>query len=134
MATFAEIDDSKKVIRVLVVDDKDTQDADGNEVEAIGVNYLSKFLGGTWLKTDKYTRGGVHVKGGTPFRKNYGGRVLLTMKPEMPLFPLNLIHRGHSTKLLVFGIPLFLGLQTLLQSLPKIILGMKKHVSGTQFN
>ena len=73
MATFAEIDDSKKVIRVLVVDDKDTQDADGNEVEAIGVNYLSKFLGGTWLKTDKYTRGGVHVKGGTPFRKNYGG-------------------------------------------------------------
>ena len=73
MATFAEIDSSNKVIRALIVDDKDTQDADGNEVEAIGVNYLSKFLGGTWLKTDKYTRGGVHVKGGTPFRKNYGG-------------------------------------------------------------
>ena len=73
MATFAEIDGSKKVIRVLVVDDKDTQDADGNEVEAIGVNYLSKFLKGTWLKTSRHTHGGVHVKGGTPFRKNFGG-------------------------------------------------------------
>jgi len=73
MAFFAKIDDSNKVIQVLVLSDKDTQDADGNEVEAIGANYLHKGLGGTWLKASKHTRGGVHVKGGTPFRKNFPG-------------------------------------------------------------
>ena len=36
MAHFAEINNSNKVLRVLVVDDKDTQDEDGNEVEAVG--------------------------------------------------------------------------------------------------
>ena len=74
MAHFAEIDDSKKVIRVLVVDNKDTQDADGNEVESIGAKYLHDGLGGTWVKTSYNTQRGAHTLGGTPFRKNYAGK------------------------------------------------------------
>ena len=74
MAHFAEIDDLKRVIRVLVVDDKDMQDEDGNEVESIGAKYLSDAFGGTWLKTSYNTRGGVHKLSGTPFRKNYAGK------------------------------------------------------------
>ena len=73
MAHFAEIDDSKKVIRVLVVDNKDTQDADGNEVESIGAKYLHDGLGGTWVRTSYNTQNGVHTLGGTPFRKNFAG-------------------------------------------------------------
>lgn len=30
-------------------------------------------LGGEWVQTSYNTQGGVHVKGGTPLRKNYAG-------------------------------------------------------------
>ena len=40
MAHFAEIDVSNIVIRVVVLDDKDAQDANGNEVESVGAAYL----------------------------------------------------------------------------------------------
>ena len=85
MAHFAEIDDSNRVIRVVVVDDKDTQDENGNEVESIGAKYLSDgfktydkngiedYDGGTWMRTSYNTTGGVHLLDGTPFRKNYAG-------------------------------------------------------------
>ena len=73
MAHFAEIDGSNRVIRVVVVDDKDTQDENGDEVESIGAKYLSDGFGGTWVKTSYNTTGGVHLLGGTPFRKNYAG-------------------------------------------------------------
>ena len=73
MASFAEINDLKKVIRVLVVDDKDTQDADGNEVESIGAKYLQDAFGGTWVRTSYNTQNGAHTLGGTPFRKNFAG-------------------------------------------------------------
>ena len=51
MAHFAELDVFKKVVRILVVDDKDTQDAEGNEVEEIGAKYLREAFGGTWIQT-----------------------------------------------------------------------------------
>ena len=73
MARFAEIDVFKKVIRVLVLDDKDTQDKKGNEVESVGVKYLNNAFGGTWVRTSYNTQGGVHTLGGTPFRKNHAG-------------------------------------------------------------
>tara|TARA_R100001530_G_C4222519_1_gene130360 strand:+ start:77 stop:466 length:390 start_codon:yes stop_codon:yes gene_type:complete len=73
MAHFAEINVFKKVVRVLVVEDKDTQDKHGNEVESVGAKYLSDAFGGTWLKTSYNTKSGVHTSGGTPFRKNYAG-------------------------------------------------------------
>jgi len=67
MAHFAEIDpNTSKVIRVLV-----TEEMTDDE----GQTYLSETLGfgGTWVKTSYNTRGGVHVLGGTPLRKNYAG-------------------------------------------------------------
>tara|TARA_R100000687_G_C6291346_1_gene91583 strand:- start:55 stop:444 length:390 start_codon:yes stop_codon:yes gene_type:complete len=73
MASFAEINVLHKVIRVLVLDNKDTQDADGNEVDSIGEKYLHDGFGGTWLRTSRNTRAGVHKLGGTPYRKNFAG-------------------------------------------------------------
>jgi len=73
MAHFTEIDDKNTVLRVLVIDNKDTQDNDGVEVESIGAKYLADGLGGTWKKTSYNTSGGIHQLGGTPFRKNYAG-------------------------------------------------------------
>ena len=73
MAHFVEIDDSNIVIKGVVLDDKDTQDESGNEVESVGAKYLSDGFGGTWKKTSYNTHGGVHSLGGTPFRKNYAG-------------------------------------------------------------
>ena len=51
MAHFAEIDALQRVIRVLVVDDTDTQDKKGNEVDSIGMKYLNNAFGGTWVQT-----------------------------------------------------------------------------------
>jgi len=73
MAHFVEINDLKKVIQAVVLDNKDTQDTDGNEVETVGQKYLNDAFGGNWLKTSYNTQAGVHKLGGTPFRKNYAG-------------------------------------------------------------
>ena len=73
MAHFAEIDALKRVIRVLVLANKDTQDKHGNEVESVGAKYLHDGFGGTWLQTSYNTKRGVHKLEGTPFRKNYAG-------------------------------------------------------------
>ena len=73
MAHFVKIDNSNKVVKIVVLEDKDTQDESGNEVESIGAKYLHDGLGGTWKRTSYNTSGGVHSLGGTPFRKNYAG-------------------------------------------------------------
>ena len=74
MAHFVEIDASNIVIGGVVLDDKDTQDGSGDEVESVGATYLSDGFGGTWKRTSYNTSGGVHKLGGTPFRKNYAGK------------------------------------------------------------
>ena len=66
MAHWAEIDENNIVTRVLVVADE--EDHRGQEFLATDLG-----LGGTWKKTSYNTQGGVHVNGGTPFRKNYAG-------------------------------------------------------------
>lgn len=66
MAHFAEIDSNNKVVRVLVIGD--IQQSRGQEFLA---NDLG--LGGTWIQTSYNTKGGVHLTGGTPLRKNYAG-------------------------------------------------------------
>ena len=63
MASFVEIDASNIVIRGVVLDDKDTQDESGDEVESVGAKYLNEGFGGTWKKTS-YNRN---------IRKNYAG-------------------------------------------------------------
>jgi hypothetical protein len=63
MAHFAELDDTNVVIRVIVVANKDTADANGNEVESIGVAFCQKLFGGNWKQTSY--NGNI--------RKNYAG-------------------------------------------------------------
>jgi hypothetical protein len=65
MAHFAEIDTDRNnlVLRVVVVANKDTSDAQGVEKEHIGAAYLERLLGGTWKQTSYNGN----------FRKNYAG-------------------------------------------------------------
>lgn len=63
MAHFAEIDQNNVVLRVVVVDNKDTADASGVEKEHIGAAFLERLLGGTWKQTSYNANS----------RKNYAG-------------------------------------------------------------
>jgi len=51
MAHFAELDSNNVVLRVIVVDNKDTADAYGVEKEYIGAAFCERVLGGTWKQT-----------------------------------------------------------------------------------
>lgn len=51
MAHFAEIGLDNIVLKVIVVNDKDTADENGVERESIGQNFLRNLYGGTWLQT-----------------------------------------------------------------------------------
>lgn len=63
MSHFAQLDENNIVIAVTVASDND----DGNE-ESMSLS------SGLNLKQTSYnTHGGVHLLGGTPFRKNYAG-------------------------------------------------------------
>ena len=63
MAHFAELGENNVVLRVIVVDNRDTMDTQGNEVEEIGANFCRNLLGGTWKQTSY----------NATFRKNYAG-------------------------------------------------------------
>jgi hypothetical protein len=63
MAHFAKIDENNVVTQVVVVDNKDTADANGVEKEHIGAAYLESLLGGTWKQTSYHGN----------IRKNYAG-------------------------------------------------------------
>ena len=63
MAHFAEIDENNIVLRVIVVDNKDTSDANGVEKEHIGAAFCERLFGGTWKQTSYNGN----------FRKNYAG-------------------------------------------------------------
>jgi hypothetical protein len=51
MAHFAEIDQNNTVLRVVVIDNKDTADAGGVEKESIGAAFCERLFGGTWKQT-----------------------------------------------------------------------------------
>jgi hypothetical protein len=51
MAHFAELDENNVVLRVHVVNDLDTQDENGNELESIGIQFCEDTWGGRWLQT-----------------------------------------------------------------------------------
>ena len=73
MAHFAELNSFLKVVKVLVVDDEDTKEKNGEETESVGAKYLSNAFGGTWVQTSYNTANGLHKLGGVPLRKNYAG-------------------------------------------------------------
>lgn len=51
MAHFAEIGVDNVVLRVLVVDNKELLDDQGQELEAFGRRFLRNIFGGTWIQT-----------------------------------------------------------------------------------
>lgn len=63
MSHFAKLDENNNVIFVTV----GRQEDDGKE------NELSARTGDVYKQTSYNTRGGVHLLGGTPLRKNYAG-------------------------------------------------------------
>jgi hypothetical protein len=63
MAHFAELDSNNVVLRVIVVANKDTADANGVEKEHIGAAFCERLLGGNWKQTSY--NGNI--------RKNYAG-------------------------------------------------------------
>jgi hypothetical protein len=76
MAHFAKINNDKKVIAVLILNNSDMLNASGVEEELIGQQYLEKhnnWPAQMWIQTSYNTYGGVHNNGGTPFRGNYAG-------------------------------------------------------------
>ena len=76
MAHFAKIGMNGKVIAVLTCGNNDMKDHEGNEVEALGQEYLEKHNNWPkelWIQTSYNTRNNVHSLGGTPLRGNYAG-------------------------------------------------------------
>ena len=69
MAYFAKIGKGSKVERVEKVSN------DIATTEQAGIDFLNNLYGTNdiWKQTSYNTRGGVHILGGTPFRKNYAG-------------------------------------------------------------
>ena len=51
MAHFSEINSEGIVQRVIVVDNNDCKDAEGNESEAVGAAFCNNLLGGIWKQT-----------------------------------------------------------------------------------
>jgi len=76
MAHFAKINNDKKVIAVLTLNNSDMINDSGVEDELAGQKYLEKhnnWPAQMWIQTSYNTAGGKHSKGGTPFRGNYAG-------------------------------------------------------------
>ena len=69
MAHFAKLGVGNKVIQVDVVNNNVAT------TEKTGINFLINFYktNDVWVQTSYNTRGGIHLLGGTPFRKNYAG-------------------------------------------------------------
>ena len=74
MAHFAKLGINSKVIGVEVVADADCKNADNNEDETVGIQFLENIHGWPlWKQTSYNTTANTHKLGGTPFRKNYAG-------------------------------------------------------------
>lgn len=67
MAHFAELDENNVVLRVVVVADKDTSDANGVEKESIGQAHCEKIFGGRWVQTSY----------NNSFRKTFAGKGMM---------------------------------------------------------
>lgn len=75
MAHFAELDESNVVVRVIVVSNRDTSDANGVEKEHIGAAFCERLYGGNWKQTSY--NGNI--------RKNYAG-VGFSYNPDIDAF------------------------------------------------
>ena len=72
MAYFSKIGLNNKVIEVQSIANEVLHDSNGVEQEVNGIDFLTKLTGWSiWVQCSYNTHGGVHNKGGTPFRKNF---------------------------------------------------------------
>ena len=72
MASFAKLGLNGEVLEVVAVDNSVITDSNGIEQEKLGINFLTELTNWPiWKQTSYNTRGGVHLLGGTPFRKNH---------------------------------------------------------------
>jgi hypothetical protein len=55
MAHFAQLDANNIVTQVVVLANDFITDENGNEVEALGVGFLSGLIGGTWKQTSYHS-------------------------------------------------------------------------------
>ena len=75
MASFAKIGLDSKVIEVLSVHNDELKDSNGNEVEQLGIDFLTILTGwSVWKQTSYNTRRGEHRLSKTPLRKNHAGK------------------------------------------------------------
>jgi hypothetical protein len=51
MANFAELDENKKILRIIVIANEENFDQYGNENEVIGAKFCHNLLGGQWIQT-----------------------------------------------------------------------------------
>jgi len=75
MASFAKIENNIVTTVVSVVNEV-LKDSNGIEQEQLGINFLKTLYNEPntiWKQTSYNTNGGIHLLGGTPFRKNYAG-------------------------------------------------------------
>ena len=75
MASFAKIENNI-VITVVSVVNEVLKDSNGIEQEQLGINFLKTLYNepnAVWKQTSYNTVRGIHLLGGTPFRKNHAG-------------------------------------------------------------
>ena len=106
MAHYAKLDDNNIVLNIIVVRTQDTLDENGNENESVANAFLqANGITGRFVRTSYNTYGGVHVLGGTPFRKNYAGLgytydaqrdAFISPKPEDPNNPNRYVLNEHT--------------------------------------
>jgi hypothetical protein len=76
MASFAKLNSENIVTTVVSVVNEVLKDSNGIEQENIGIEFLKNLYNepnAIWKQTSYNTNSGVHLLGGTPFRKNHAG-------------------------------------------------------------
>ena len=76
MASFAKLNSENVVERVESVVNEVLKDSNGIEQESIGIEFLKTLYNepnAIWKQTSYNTVRGIHLLGGTPFRKNHAG-------------------------------------------------------------
>jgi len=63
MAHFAELDENNMVVQVIVVNNSELIDSNGNEQELLGTKFCESLMGGRWIQTSY----------NSSFRKNFAG-------------------------------------------------------------
>lgn len=76
MAHYAFLDENYIVVDIIVGEDESTGDWEA---------HYGQFRGQLCKRTSYNTRGGIHIGGGTPFRKNYAG-IGYSYNPQLDAF------------------------------------------------